>query len=261
METRTIVYQRWEDVVFAHRNKGYGAYVLRRDYARRVLSGAGLTVALMFVLLFLQNIGADRAVPADAMPPVTGKGIFLEPPPSILDRRPPMRSVKKFSSPKKDIRNVLITTDEVMDDDQAMIVEDFLNGDDLAAEGVFGIPEGSGTFAVPEPEAVIVPVVRDIAEVMPQYEGGLEAMMKFIQKKIRYPRAPKALGIDGTVYVRFVVRGDGSVTDVEVIRGVHPDYDREAVRVISLLPSWKGGSHNGVPVPVRMVLPIKFNLQ
>jgi protein TonB len=86
-------------------------------------------------------------------------------------------------------------------------------------------------------------------------------MMKFLQKKIRFPKSPQRQGISGTVFVRFIVNGDGSVSDVEVLKGVHPDYDKEAMRVISLLPSWKGGRHNGMPVRVRMVLPIKFNVQ
>jgi periplasmic protein TonB len=61
--------------------------------------------------------------------------------------------------------------------------------------------------------------------------------------------------------VRFIVNGDGSISDVEVVRGVHPDYDKEAVRVISMLPSWKGGRHHGQPARVRMVIPLKFSLQ
>ena len=69
------------------------------------------------------------------------------------------------------------------------------------------------------------------------------------------------MGMDGTVYVRFIVNGDGSVSDLEVIKGVHPDYDKEAKRVIAMLPSWKGGRHHGISVSVRMVLPIKFSLK
>jgi protein TonB len=122
-------------------------------------------------------------------------------------------------------------------------------------------PEGLGTLGMIESAPIAPPKVWDHAEVMPAYEGGVAAMMKFIQKKIRFPKAPQRQGIDGTVFVRFIINGDGSVSDVEVIKGVHPDYDKEAIRVISMLPSWKGGRHNGMPVRVRMVLPIKFNVQ
>jgi protein TonB len=107
---------------------------------------------------------------------------------------------------------------------------------------------------------VVEPQIVDIAQTMPSYEGGLEAMMKFIRKKIHYPRSARQLNSEGTVYVQFVVTGDGTVTDVRIMRGFHPDCDREAQRVVAMLPAWKGGSNNGRPVSVRMVLPIKFSL-
>lgn len=255
MEADPTIFRHWEDLVFAHRNQSYGAYLLRKDYARRVLSGAGLSVTLMLLLFLLQNISFYPDVPADVSPPLTGERITIFPPPSIVT------SVNRKPSVQKDVRNVLITKEQVVDDHAAVIPEEVFVAEDLEPGGVVGEPDGSGIFSIPSPEPVIAPVVRDFAEVMPQYEGGMEAMMKFIQKKIRYPRAPKVLGIEGTVYVRFIVAGDGSVTNVEVIRGVHPDYDREAARVISMLSDWKGGSHNGQPVQVRMVLPIKFSLK
>jgi protein TonB len=153
---------------------------------------------------------------------------------------------------------VLVTRDPV-DEPLAEDLEELPEWNGDGAD--IGVIEGKGVIAAVNPEPPVLPEVVDIAEIMPQYEGGMEAMMKFIQKKIKFPSAPKRLGLGGTVYVRFIVRGDGSITDIEVIRGVHPDYDKEAMRVISLLPAWKGGSHNGRPVSVRMVLPIKFNVK
>lgn len=86
-------------------------------------------------------------------------------------------------------------------------------------------------------------------------------MMKFIQKKMRYPSIARQQEIQGTVFVSFVVNGDGTISDVVVIRGIHPDCDKEAIRVVSLLPGWMGGKHNGNPVAVKMVLPITFSLK
>jgi protein TonB len=68
------------------------------------------------------------------------------------------------------------------------------------------------------------------------------------------------MGIEGIVYVSFLILGDGTVTDVKVLRGIHTDCDKEAVRVISKLPGWSGGKQGGIPVSVRMVLPVKFKL-
>jgi protein TonB len=155
----------------------------------------------------------------------------------------------------------MVTREEVIEQEQVEAVENFISGEDIGTADLVGAIEGTGTVALPDPTPVIEETIFIHAEVMPEYEGGAEAMMKFIQKKIRYPRVPREIGIDGTVYVQFIVNGDGSVSDVKVIRGVHRDYDNEAIRVISMLPSWRGGRHNGRPVSVRMVLPIKFNIK
>jgi TonB family protein len=69
------------------------------------------------------------------------------------------------------------------------------------------------------------------------------------------------MGIEGTIYISFVVNGDGTVTHVSILRGIHPQCDAEAMRVVGLLPDWIGGKQAGMPVNVKMVLPIKFSLQ
>ena len=256
METNPTVIRHWDDVVFENRNKLYGAYILRRAYSNRLLSGLGVTVAIVTVILSLHNT-RSREEKVIVRPTLPETGIVLRQPPSLEPRRPPERQVQPPVN-NVDKRNVLVTTEEVTDDHTEAIEEYIAQSDfDL---GPVGVPDGevSAPSIVPEP---VAEPFRDFAEVMPEYEGGLEAMMKFLQKKIHYPRVPRQMQIEGTVYVRFLVNGDGSVSDVEVIRGIHPDCDREAMRVIAMLPSWKGGSHNGRPVSVRMVLPIKFELK
>ena len=256
METNPTVIRHWEDVVFENRNKLYGAYILRRAYSNRLLSGLGVTVAIVTVILSLhetRSSGETVIVP----PGLPETQIILRQPPSLEPRRPPERRVQAPSN-NVDERNVLVTTEEVTEDN-AQAIEEYISHSDLDF-GEIGVPEGDISAPPAAPQPVAEPFL-DIAEVMPEYEGGLEAMMKFLQKKIHYPRVPRQMQIEGTVYVRFLVNGDGSVSDVEVIRGIHPDCDREAMRVISMLPSWKGGSHNGRPVSVRMVLPIKFELK
>jgi periplasmic protein TonB len=94
----------------------------------------------------------------------------------------------------------------------------------------------------------------------PEFKGGYEAMMRFINKQQKYPRAAKKARVEGTVYISFVVDKDGSVTDVKTIRGIHPDCDAEAERVVKLFPNWHPAILNGRPVPVRFSLPIKFKL-
>ena len=254
MEANSTTIRHWEDVVFENRNRDYGAYLLRKAYAQRLMTGLGVTVVLVAILLSMQNFGSKKQIVKE-IPVPDGTSYDPLPPPSIKPRpRDPVPQRQTRSTNTQ----ILVTTNEVEETEVDAITE-FLSadGDDT---GSVGVMEGTGIIPVEIPVVVALPETVDHAEVMPTYEGGMEAMMKFIQKKIRYPRPAIRQQIEGTVFVRFVVRGDGSVTDVQVIRGIHPDCDKEAIRVISMLPSWKGGSHNGRPVGVRMVLPIKFNL-
>jgi protein TonB len=127
-------------------------------------------------------------------------------------------------------------------------------GTDIPLEG-----DATGMADIP----VVVPVEPKevlIAEVMPVYEGGYAEMLRFLQSKLRYPARARRMGIEGTVYVQFVVNGDGTVRSVSVLRGISAACDEEAARVISMLPGWNGGRQNGNPVAVRMVLPVKFSL-
>lgn len=259
MEANPTLAQTWDDLVFEHRNKMYGAYLLRRAYPDRLVIGLFATMVFVVVIVSLQNHNPNVISPKDVKPLVDEGVVVIVHPPSFPDKpkaKPlvdkPEKTVAKNTIP-------LVTTNEVIPEDEAEAITDYVTGGEEGS-GEIGTIEGIGTIALPDPEpAANGPI--DIAEVMPSYDGGMEAMMKFIQKRMRYPRVPRALGIEGTVYVRFVVRGDGSVSDVQVIRGIHRDCDEEAARVIAMLPAWKGGRHNGTPVSVRMVLPIKFSLQ
>ncbi len=97
--------------------------------------------------------------------------------------------------------------------------------------------------------------------VQPQYVGGQEALLLFIQNNIKYPKDAKDSGIDGTIYVEFVIDTDGSVIRTKVIRGNGTSLDMEAVRVINAMPKWTPGQDgDGNKVKTAMTLPIRFQL-
>ena len=96
---------------------------------------------------------------------------------------------------------------------------------------------------------------------MPEYNGKTRDMMAFLYRQINYPQFEKMQGIQGKVVVSFVVERDGSVTSPSVISPVSPGIDRQAVKAIMAMPQWKPGINNGVPVRVRMRIPITFKLQ
>lgn len=85
--------------------------------------------------------------------------------------------------------------------------------------------------------------------------------MKFLRDNIKYPQIARESGIQGTVYVTFVVEKDGRVTDIRVLRGIGGGCDEEAVRVIKAMPRWQPGKQRGKPVRVQFNMPIKFTLQ
>lgn len=104
--------------------------------------------------------------------------------------------------------------------------------------------------------------VLTFAAIMPEYPGGNEAMINYIQQNIKYPKDGRDSAITGTVYVQFVVRRDGYVSDVTVARGIkgYPSFGAEAVRVVSAMPKWEPAEMNDKPVSVKMTIPIRFSL-
>lgn len=102
--------------------------------------------------------------------------------------------------------------------------------------------------------------IHEAVEEAPEYPGGMTEMYSFLGSNIIYPQYAQDNNIQGKVYVQFVVEKDGSITDVNVIKGVHAVLDKEAVRVISNMPNWKPGKQRGLKVRVRYTIPINFTI-
>lgn len=102
--------------------------------------------------------------------------------------------------------------------------------------------------------------IFDVVENAPNPPGGMEGWNKYLSKNLNYPTQARRMGIEGTVYVVFVVNTDGSIVDVDVLRGIGGGCDEEALRVVKAAPKWEPGKQRGRPVRVRMRLPIKFKL-
>jgi protein TonB len=100
-----------------------------------------------------------------------------------------------------------------------------------------------------------------VVEEMPEFPGGELALRKYIAQAIKYPTIAQENGIQGKVFVNFVVDRDGSVSNAKIARGVDPSLDKEALRVVNGLPKWKPGKQRGKPVRVSYTVPISFQLQ
>ena len=104
--------------------------------------------------------------------------------------------------------------------------------------------------------------IFQVVEQMPEYpDGGMAGLMKYLSGAIRYPAIAAENGVQGRVTVQFVVNRDGSIVDAQVVRGVDPYLDKEALRVINSMPKWKPGMQRGKPVRVRYTVPVNFRLQ
>ena len=103
--------------------------------------------------------------------------------------------------------------------------------------------------------------IFEVVEQMPAFpNGGFRGLMQYLGDSIRYPQAAKKAGTEGRVTVQFVVEKDGSISNVKTIRGISPDLDQEAIRVISQMPKWQPGMHHGEAVRVKYTVPIMFRL-
>ncbi len=100
-----------------------------------------------------------------------------------------------------------------------------------------------------------------VCDQMPMYPGGMQELMKFLQKNIQYPQDAEEKGIQGRVIVQFVVEKDGSIKDIKVVRGIDPSLDKEALRVINAMPKWEPGKHKGEAVSVKYTVPVAFKMQ
>lgn len=140
--------------------------------------------------------------------------------------------------------------------------------DDVEIEEEFTIDVEATVFTqvqefapiVVEEEEIEEDVIFTVVEDQPSFPGGEEARIRYLQENLRYPQMAREAGIQGTVFVTFVVERDGSVTDVRVLRGIGGGCDEEAVRVVRNMPRWEPGRQRGQPVRVQFNMPIRFVL-
>ena len=112
-----------------------------------------------------------------------------------------------------------------------------------------------------EEEEVDEQEIFTVVEEMPSFPGGMGECMKFLSKNINYPSISQENGVQGRVIVQFVVNTDGSIVDPVVVRGVDPYLDKEALRVIKMMPKWSPGKQRNKPVRVKYTVPVMFRLQ
>lgn len=141
-------------------------------------------------------------------------------------------------------------------EDDADIEDDIMASTEDQVEW-FDLDEVDYIELEPEPEEdEVFMVVED----SPEFPGGIDALLKYLKDNIKYPPICRENNIQGRVIVSFVVNKDGKIVDPEVVKGVNPSLDKEALRVISGMPSWTPGKQRGKPVRVKYSVPVNFRL-
>ena len=140
-------------------------------------------------------------------------------------------------------------------EDDADIEEDILASTEDQVEWV-DLDEIDYVEVEPEPEEEIFMVVEE----SPEFPGGVQALLEYLRKNIKYPQICRENGVQGRVIVSFIVDKDGSVVEPKIVAGVHPQLDAEAIRIVSIMPKWKPGSQRGKPVRVAYTMPLTFSL-
>ena len=145
---------------------------------------------------------------------------------------------------------------------QLEIVQDDVETEDIEINADVEQNEVIEEYVAPEvvEEEVVEQEIFQIVEEMPAYPGGERALLEYVAKNIKYPQIARETGIQGRVFVGFVVEPDGSVSNVKILRGIGGGCDEEAMRVIKSLPKWKPGKQRGKAVRVSYQIPVVFKL-
>jgi protein TonB len=254
-----------DEIVFEGRNKNYGAYVLRKAYNKNMNRAMLIAFSIFLIVVFIPAINAwlsdltskavlDKSVEVTLVEPPPLNKDEPPPPPPPPDPPPPIQETIKFTPP--------IVTEDPIDEEDIPPPQDELKETNVGKK----TQEGSGdVFDLPiEGDGVIVEDVQQVytfVEQMPTFPGGDDELFKYLSKNIKYPAMARESGVQGTVFVTFVVESDGKITDAQVLRGVGSGLDQEALRVVKAMPAWKSGKQNGRSVRVQCNLPIKFTLK
>ncbi len=243
----------FDEIIFENRNKTYGAYDLRKRYksaaSLSILGAIAFSAILVAALSFATEDGKATTGPPSV--------IILMSTPTSADFTPP-----EDPKPPAAMTNVINNLKPVVSEDTTEISTYIQTNDEIQNTMQNGKVDDSTTF-VPITEQVIPPDPEPVVTVqeMPEFPGGPAALLKYVGENLNYPADAQNNNIQGKVILKFVVKADGSVDRIEVLRGIDPLLDNEALRVVRTLPRFKPGRQGGIAVPVWFMLPVTFKIQ
>lgn len=276
----------WRNLIFADKNKEFGAYQLRKESDKRhnmavlfTLIGLAVIVVLIIALSKWSDYRAEQQALALQEQREKMMAAQLAQEAEEVPDEPEVEEQKfeqpEIEVPEEVLATVQVTQIAIVDADKVKneVMDMDTQKEDNTARGVV-TQEGSDDadkfkavqeqVVVKEPEPEVKPKEEEIfiaVEQPAEFPGGPTALMKWLNNNVRYPEAAQQNDIQGRVIVKFVVEKDGSIGKTEILKGVDRDLDREALRVVKKMPKWQPGKNNGVPVRSYFNLPVVFRLQ
>jgi len=209
-----------------------------------IFTQLGLIVALAVILLAFEWKSFDKSIEG------FGERVVEDIPEEIIPITEQNKPPPPPPPPKKVVQ-INVVDDDVEVEEELLI--DVEADEDTEVEEYIPIEV--------DEEVVEEATIFTVVESMPEFKGGMGELYSYLGNNIKYPVMAKESGIQGKVYVTFVVERDGSITDVKVLRGIGGGCDEEAIRVVGGMPKWKPGKQRGKPVRVQYNLPVRFTLQ
>ena len=256
----------WLELVFAKRNKEYGAYYIRQHNAEDTVKAMGITFfGITAAFIAGSIIMSTTAIKPPITPPLVETIVQLaqvkpiEPPKTVQ----PTQAAKPVSTQQFLVPVVTASATTTM---PTLVDNVAIGPDNITVAGVEGTTN-TPVDAGPVTAGPAAPHIEDNAihstaglDVMPEPVGGAAAWNKFLQKNMRYPDEAIEKGATGKVWVSFVVEKDGQLSNITVDRGIGYGTEQEAIRVLKQAKAWKPGKQNGQPVRVKYNLPLSFVL-
>jgi periplasmic protein TonB len=258
MATQKMKAPAFDDIVFESRNKEYGAYKLRTKYNRTVMWAllVGIVIIATAVIAPYINAKALENSKKRAERQVEIKMENLDQPnEQVAPPPPPPPPPTDVVQQQKYVPPVVVDSIKPEDMQQIMTADDAQV--QVKDQEVVEVVEVKEEVQEAEPEEIPFVVVEE----MPQFPGGDGELLKYIGEHTQYPDIAKENNIQGRVIVRFCVTAKGGVSQVSILKGVDPELDAEAIRVVNTLPPFRPGKQGGKPVPVWYMVPITYTLK
>jgi len=257
------------DILYAHRNKQYGSYELRRHYPARLKLALVLLLSFLATGILIPLLAFDKQPVKITQPRLRADTLTyfskpLEMPEKPKAPKPAQRpktnvATQKFTGltvvPDKLVKNPPVSIDSLQGKEISHTTQQGNKADGTAGAVAANTKTGNGDGNTEPPEKTTVPI--RIAEKMPAPPYSVDA---FLAKNLRYPEAARDAGLEGKVVLEFVVAEDGSIVSPRILRSAGKELDAEALRVLQLMPNWQPGMVGGKAVKVYFVLPITFRL-